>query len=139
MKSKAPLSLMEQLVMLLVFALSAALCLQVFVVSSQMSRWGEARDHAVTKVQNAAEMVKASGGDFRQCASQLGGSADDRLWQIWYDEDWNQSESEADYHLVITDLTTEYPALGSAKVCAQTVYGDVLFEVTVSWQEVIGE
>ena len=33
MRSKTPLALMEQMVMVLVFALAAALCLQVFVVS----------------------------------------------------------------------------------------------------------
>ena len=38
MKNKAPLSLMEQLIMLLVFALSVALCLQIFVFSAQISR-----------------------------------------------------------------------------------------------------
>ena len=55
MKSKAPLSLMEQLIMLLVFALAAALCLQVFVLSAQISRRCKATDHAVTAAQNAAE------------------------------------------------------------------------------------
>ena len=38
MKSKAPLALMEQMVMLLVFALAAALCLQAFVQSDRLSR-----------------------------------------------------------------------------------------------------
>ena len=35
MHSKAPLALMEQIVMLLVFALSAALCLQDFALSGK--------------------------------------------------------------------------------------------------------
>lgn len=43
MRSKAPLALMEQLVMVLVFALAAALCVQVFVLSGQTSRWNESR------------------------------------------------------------------------------------------------
>ena len=38
MKSRAPLALMEQMVMLLVFALAAALCLQAFVRSDNISR-----------------------------------------------------------------------------------------------------
>ena len=139
MKSKAPLSLMEQLVMLLVFALAAALCLQVFVFSAQTSRWCEARDQAVTQVQNAAETVKASNGDLRRCASLLGGTADDRTWRIGYDENWNISETEADYQLIITALPTEYAALGSAEVLATTEAGEELFGVTVSWQEVRGE
>ena len=36
MKNKAPLPLMEQLIMVLVFALAAALCLQGFVVCIQL-------------------------------------------------------------------------------------------------------
>ena len=38
MKSKAPLALMEQLVMVLVVALAAALCLQAFTLADQISR-----------------------------------------------------------------------------------------------------
>ena len=44
MKSKAPLMLMEQMIMLLVFALAAALCLQAFVKSEQLSSRSENRD-----------------------------------------------------------------------------------------------
>ncbi|MEI3306106.1 MAG: hypothetical protein V8R40_08850 [Dysosmobacter sp.] len=49
MRSKAPLALMEQLVMVLVFALAAALCVQVFVLSGQTSRWNAARDRALSR------------------------------------------------------------------------------------------
>lgn len=52
MKSKAPLALMEQMVMLLVFALAAALCLQAFVQSDRLSRESEARDHAAVLCQS---------------------------------------------------------------------------------------
>ena len=47
MRSKAPLALMEQLVMVLVFALAAALCVQVFGLSGQTSRWNDSRDRAL--------------------------------------------------------------------------------------------
>ena len=47
MKSKAPLALMEQIIMVLVFALAAALCLRTFALSDRMSREGELRDGAV--------------------------------------------------------------------------------------------
>ena len=57
MKSKIPLILMEQMVMLLVFALAAALCLQAFVKSDQMSGRSHDRDRAVTLVQEMAETV----------------------------------------------------------------------------------
>ena len=58
MRSKAPLVLMEQIVMVLVFALTAALCLRMFVLSGQLSRKYAATDRAVTEAQNAAEWLK---------------------------------------------------------------------------------
>ena len=61
MRSKAPLTLMEQVLMILVFALAAALCVQVFVFSGQSSRRNEARDRAVLEAQNAAETLKSVG------------------------------------------------------------------------------
>lgn len=139
MKSKAPLSLMEQLVMLLVFSLAAALCLQIFVLSAQMSRRCEAMDHAVTVAQNVAETLKASGGDFQYFKSLLGGTTADGKWQIRYDENWTESETEASYCLIATKPAVNYPGLGSAEISVLTESGDVLFALTVSWQEVNGE
>ena len=83
MRSKAPLALMEQTVMILVFALAAALCLRVFVWSSQMSRHIEARDRAAVEAQCAAEIIKSegSGGDsaadvLRAASDKIGGTYD---------------------------------------------------------------
>ena len=58
MKSKATLFLMEQLIMLLVFALAAALCMGVFVRSDRISTEIKQRDEAVILASNAAEMLK---------------------------------------------------------------------------------
>ena len=40
-RSKAPLALMEQIIMILVFALAAAVCLQAFVYANGLSTRGE--------------------------------------------------------------------------------------------------
>lgn len=58
MKNKASLLLMEQLVMILVFALCAALCLQGFVAADRISRETALRDEAVVLAQNTAEALK---------------------------------------------------------------------------------
>jgi len=75
MRSKAPLAMLEQLVMLLVFALAAALCLQAFVLADRISKDSALYDHAVLDVQQAAEAVKHCGGDLQQAQQLLGGSA----------------------------------------------------------------
>lgn len=61
MRSKASLFLMEQLVMLLVFALAAALCLGVFVRADHISEETQQRDQAVILACNAAELLKSIG------------------------------------------------------------------------------
>ena len=71
MRSKAPLALMEQMIMVLVFALAAALCLRAFVLSDSMSIENERRDNGVLLAQNAAEVYKACRGDAEAAAEIL--------------------------------------------------------------------
>ena len=137
MKSKAPLALMEQILMVLVFALAAALCLQIFVFGSQVSRRSEARDSAMLVVQNAAEVLKVNRGNMQLCARLLGGENNADVWQIGYDADWQETNSDAAEYLVrAVPVATNDPLLGCADVFAQTVDGDSLFQVRVAWQEV---
>lgn len=139
MKSKAPLIMMEQMVMILVFALAAALCLQAFVLSDQVSEKGQARDKAVVLCQNAAEVLQASGGDMAAAATLLGGGAyeEDSL-MIDYDKDWERAQGSMRYTLGASRLESGVPGLGSAAVWVRDEAGDEeLFRLNVSWQEVI--
>ena len=90
MKSKAPLILMEQMAMLLVFALAAALCLQAFVKSDSLSSRSRDRDRAVTLAQTVAETVRASGGSPGQAiaaaAEKLGYRLDHPYTAYWVEE-----------------------------------------------------
>lgn len=69
MKGKAPLALMEQLIMVLVFALAAALCIQAFAASNRISQKAADMDRAVQLAQSAAEIMKNRGGDIAQAQS----------------------------------------------------------------------
>lgn len=136
-RSKAPLSLMEQLVMLLVFALAAALCLQIFVFSGQLSRSCEARDHAVTEVQNAAEAVKLCSGNAEEYEKLLGGTSANGVLSIGFDEKWNSTETEnAEYTVTVAPQPAEGSMIGTADISAQNKNGETIFSVSVSWQEV---
>ena len=59
MKRKASLLLMEQLVMVLVFAAAAALCLRLFAGAHTISVRNGQRDEALWIAQNTAEQLKA--------------------------------------------------------------------------------
>ena len=65
-RSKAPLALMEQIIMILVFALASAVCLQAFVYSDRLSRTDEQKQNAMTKAQLVTEYCKGCQGDLER-------------------------------------------------------------------------
>ncbi len=143
MRSKAPLAMMEQMVMILVFALAAALCLQAFVTSDRMSRESEARDRAAVLCQNAAEAIRHSGGDLAAAAEQLGlaygaYAQEEPAFSAHYNEDWTLSATrEYAYCLRAEAVDSGVDGLGKAAVSVtETERGGVLFAIEICWQEV---
>ena len=115
MRNKTSLLLMEQLVMVLVFALAAALCLSAFVKADGLSCETVRRDAAVLLAQNAAEVLKATSGD-----SELAAAA----------------ASESGYRVEIKKLKSEFPLLGQAEIRI-FLEDDLIFSLRTGWQEVV--
>lgn len=113
MKNKASLVLMEQLVMVLVFALAAALCLRIFVQARNVSVETFRRDEAVTIAQNAAQVLKATGDSEKAMAL---------------------TES-APYTLQIQEKSSGVPGLAMAEIVV-LFEGKSIFSLTTGWQEV---
>ena len=161
MKSKAPLALMEQMVMLLVFALAAGLCLQAFVKSDQISLRSQAKSNAALAAQNMAEIIRHSGGSVghalleaadRQGGRYLEDSGAGSGVMIFYDEEWNPVDENGTYLLTAREVRTEEDGLEkvsvqvaerSADITEQTVFEEfgekeLLFELETAWLEVNG-
>lgn len=139
MRSKAPLVLMEQLVMVLVFALATALCVRAFAVSGNISRGGAARDQAVILAQSAAETYKSCGGDAVRVSSILGGEVTQDGWYALYDGEFSpvNSSNTAVYQLEVLPQEGRTVGLGKACVNVRSVKGnELLIGFTVAWQEV---
>lgn len=120
MRSKTPLVLMEQLVMVVVFAMAAAICLQVFGLSEKLSKKNEDVAAAAFLAQNTAEELKYSHGD---------------ILLEWEEADGVYYLEEA-YRMEVRMEDTEE---GLQKVNLQVLKdGVVLFEIPVAWQEVKG-
>ncbi len=135
MKSKAPLTLIELAIMLAVFALAAMLCLRAFVWADAESERIAARDRAMTEAQNAAEVLKACGGDFKAAAERYGGSWDGINWTVNYDADWMQRDSAERYVLTAAPAAETLVYLGAADLCV--LDGErCLVQLEVAWQEV---
>ena len=115
MKSKAPLPFMEQVIMILVFAITAALCLKGFAAANTLSLQQERKNAAVILAQNAAETLKATGGDYEALA--------------------NVDRDDDALTLKATPKDTDNPFLGAADI--KVFYEEeLLLQISAAWQEV---
>ena len=110
MNSKSALSLIEEIIMVLVFAIATAVCLRIFVYSSDLSEKNDVLSHAVIEAGNAAEILKSSDGDIEK-ALEL---------------------SDGDIRIEPVDSGSEY--LGKAKITVLNE-GEEVYSLSVSWQE----
>ena len=95
-ESKAPLVLMEQVIMVLVFALVSAVCIQAFALARTTSLRMTERDHAMKVSQTLAETVKACVGDPEAVCKEIGGGIDGEQLFFYYDSDWKVVSTSAD-------------------------------------------
>ena len=118
MKDKATLTLMELLIMVLVFSLAAALCLKAFVWSTQKTRENRIVAEAAVAAQTTAESLKAA----RHAEA---GS-------VTYDEKWQPAE---DGCYVMKTEPFSGTLLGGAEITVEDRMGNELCRLTVRWQE----
>ena len=124
MKSRSPLVMLEQLLMLLIFALAAALCLQAFTLADSQSKTSSARDSAILEVQQVAETVKYCHGDMDEAAKMLDARWDGEVLSL-------DGESSTIYAKTVD---SGHALLGSAELWAEAKSGDILFSLSVAWQ-----
>ncbi len=135
MRNKSTLVLLEQSVMLLIFALAAALCLRAFFQADRISGETAALDRAVTAAQTAAETLKHARGDLAR-AAEHGGTVEENRWVIPYDEQWQTTTGEESYLLTAELCDSGKPGLGTAHIVVTDSSGTELFQIPVAWQEV---
>ena len=136
MTKKSVLQLMELLMMVLVFALSACICVRCFVHADQLSRQQEQKTQAMLVAQNAAELLKAENGSLEKAAAQMGGSCRENSWCLLLDASWEpgQDADSAECMLLVTRQDAGQLPMGKALV--QVLRNDtVLVELQVAWQE----
>lgn len=125
MKNRASAVLLEMSVMLLVLAVAAAVCLQLFAWTAGQAEENTARDEALVQLQNAAQVLQYYRGDLEAAVHELGGSWENGQWQL-QGEGWT-------IRAVLTE--PEQPFLGSA-VLEALRWDETILSVTVCWQEV---
>jgi hypothetical protein len=136
MRGKAALSLIEQSIMLLVFAFAAAICLKAFVWADSKSALEQAQDMATVQLETAAETIKYYQGDFEVAAAELGVKAQGDELYVSYGEDLSVGSENPCYFLKAARLNSGKALLGQANLELTDSGGQVLSRLAVCWQEV---
>lgn len=120
MRNRAFLPLIEQILMIAVFAIVSAVCIGCFASARAISLGTEKKDTAVILAQNTAESIKTNGLSEKTV--------------VFYNEDMTVGDSKDGFMVVCEPLDDSNALLGSASV---SVFYDekLLFEITVRWQE----
>lgn len=124
--SKAPLALMEQSIMILVFALASAVCLQAFVYSNRLSKEGDRTEKAMNKAQTVIEYCKSNQGNLDKVCEILGGKRRDDGLALTY------KEEEMELTLWLTG-GTDYIEKALIIVCEPD--GEEIYRTETAWQK----
>ena len=137
-RSKSTLFLMEQLVVIAVFAVCAAACVKILTHSYLTSKEANDLSNAILAAENGAESYKAAGGDIAKAAFILGGierDIDGKSTAIVYYNNTNGVCTEADSVYVlrlISDSPGAESSLSSALLEIEKNTGEELLTLTVT-------
>lgn len=137
-RGKAPLMLMEQVVMILVFALAAALCMQAFVTASLLSKRYVKEDRGANISQSVAEVIKEEHGDLEAAGQMLGGVCEEETLFLYYDEEWNPvSEEKSGKYVAQAQVIEKGTYFSQGVVQVKDLEKDEeIFSLDIGWQEV---
>ena len=129
-RSKSGLFLIELVIVILVFSLSAAVCLRLFFQSRLISNESRNLSQASLSVQSVADCYKAMDGDFNKTAEFLGGSLEEDTIDFYYNDMWERvgSIDDASYVVKIEKISEIHR---ESSVTASDFNGNSIFSVIV--------
>lgn len=133
-RSRATLFLIEKLIVITVFALCAAACVQIFAESFIMANDSKNMNNALVAAKNGAERFKAF-EDLSETAAALGGGlvyvAGRESAVVYYDEDWQESsESGAAFVMRLELIAGEPPYI--CQLSVETIGREEILSFTVA-------
>ena len=138
-RSGSTLFLMEQLIVVAVFAICAAACVRIMTASYYMATDTRDISNAIEVAENGAERYKAVLGDIAKTAELLGGNSlhigSSAIAFVYYDKDWQIcSQADAYYRLSLTSGTApdRPPTLLQSDLLVERLTGEVIISFPVA-------
>lgn len=135
-RSRSTLFLIEQLIVIAVFAVCAAACTKILTSAYFSTKDSRDLSNAIHAAESCAESFKATGGDFAETAKILGGSSSaggSSAAVIYYNERWlSCNENEALYKLRLNETMVDDEYLSEATLSIEKITGEVIISFPVA-------
>ena len=140
-RSRSTLFLMEQLIVVAIFAISAAACVRILAASYFTATESNDLSNAIHAAESAAESYKAVMGDINKTAEILNGNAVSIEGRdaviVYYDKDWRVSgHSDANFALRLVESSSANKPAGlmSGELTVEKLTGEeiIAFPVAVA-------
>ena len=132
-RSKSTLFLIEQLIVVAVFAICAAACVRIITSAYYTARESRDVNNAIHVAESGAESYKAVGGDVGKAAAVMGGKTGSvngaSAALVYYNSKWSvcaESDADAQYVLRMTSGTQDSrtPRLMSGELTVERLDGE---------------
>ncbi len=131
-RSKSGLFLMELIIVILFFSISAAICMRIFSTAKIKSDFSRDISNASVKAQNCAEAYKAYDANFKKIASVTEGNINKNKLIVYYDLNWEATNSKDNAKYVLTlENKRDSNIKETGKIYVEKIDGGSLFELTV--------
>ena len=136
-RSKSTLFLIEQIIVIAVFAVCAAACVRILAASYFISQESKDLSNAVLAAQSAAESYKAVGGDLEKVARILNSpNLHGTDLVVFYNGEWIQTQEpdSAAYALRLVSDSSTHGAntLAIGELTVEKVSGEQILSITVA-------
>lgn len=102
--SKSGLFLLELILVIGLFALSGAVCLQMFAYASVTAQNAENLTQATLVARSGAACYQATQGDEEDMADILSGIVTEEGLVVYYDQGWQPTQQEGTYAMTLTQV-----------------------------------
>ena len=134
-RSRSTLFLIEQLIVIAVFALCAAACARILTAAYFSARDARDLSNALHNAESCAETFKATGGEIGKAIDILGGVKGGAAGVVYYDSNWHIcGKDNADYWLALEPvwLISQSDRLLTGEITVYRIDGDELVTLTVA-------
>lgn len=131
-RNKSGLFLVELIIAIAFFAITSAVCVQLFAMANTLSVRSVALQMSVMNAQNVAESFKATGGNINKMGYIL--QADyigNNVLSLNFDENWQQNSYMNRYILTVNVDINYVPAVAQISI-KDTTLGEEIYSLTVN-------